>query len=103
MVDHSRTEPDDFGVSVKRKDSFMLETIGDGNVLVPLGAQVMDLNGIVTLNTTGRYIWELLAEDQSIEEIAAAVAERFDVDPETAHTDIQVFLDEIARIGLLEN
>ena len=38
---------------MKRKDDFILQNVGGENLLVPLGAQVMDLNGLVTLNGTG--------------------------------------------------
>lgn len=87
---------------MRRKETFLLETIGDGNVLVPLGAQVVDLNGVVVLNTTARYIWEMLAEDRSAEELAAAIVDKFDIDLETARADVEMFAVEIARIGLLE-
>ena len=47
-------------------------------------------------------MWELLAQDRTLDELASAVAERFDVDAATARADVQAFLDEIARLGLLE-
>jgi hypothetical protein len=76
--------------------------MGGESLLVPLGAQVTKANGVVTLNATGRYIWELLADECSLDRVAAAVAERFDVDPQQARADAQVFLDAISRIGMLE-
>jgi hypothetical protein len=87
---------------MKRKADFLMQNIGGENLLVPLGAQVMDLNGIVILNDTAACVWELLAQDRTVDELASAVAEQFDVDAITAHTDVQTFLDEIARLGLLE-
>lgn len=87
---------------MKRKSDFILQNVGGENLLVPLGAQVMNLNGLVTLNATGCCLWELLAQDRSVEELAAALTERFDVDSQRARADVQVFLDEITRIGLLE-
>ncbi len=87
---------------MKRKDSFLMQDVAGEILLVPLGAQVMDMNGIMTLNATGRCVWELLAEERSVDDLAAAVAERFDVDSERARTDVQAFLDDITRLGLLE-
>lgn len=87
---------------MKRKSDFMMQNVGGENLLVPLGSQVVDMNGLVTLNATGRCVWELLAQDRSVDELAAAVTERFDVDRERARADVQTFLDEIARMGLLE-
>ena len=79
-----------------------MQNIGGENLLVPLGLQVMDMNGMVILNDTARYVWELLVEDRSVEELATVVAERFDVDPERAHADVKTFLGDIIRLGLLE-
>ena len=87
---------------MKRKNDFIMQDVGGENLLVPLGAQVMDLNGLITLNDTAACVWELLAAERSLDELTAAVAERFDVDPETARADVQTFVDEIAKIGLLE-
>jgi hypothetical protein len=87
---------------MKRKSDFILQNVGGETLLVPLGAQVMDLNGLITLNGTAACVWELLAADHSIDELTAAVAERFDVDRETARADVRIFVHEIAKMGLLE-
>ena len=87
---------------MKRKKDFIMQNVGGENLLVPLGAQVMDLNGIITLNDTGACVWELLAQERTLDELTAAVAERFDVTPEIARADAQTFLDEIAKMGLIE-
>lgn len=87
---------------MKRNNDFIMQTIGGEALLVPLGARVMDMNGLVTLNGTAACVWELLAAERSLDELAAALEERFDVDLDTAKSDVQTFTDEIAKIGLLE-
>lgn len=87
---------------IKRKIDFILQDIGGEKMLVPIGSQVMDMNGLVTLNDTAACVWELLAEDRTVDDLAAAVAEQFDVAPERARADVQIFIDEITRMGLLE-
>ena len=87
---------------MKRKDDFIMQNVGGEYLLVPLGAQVMDMNAIITLNVTSSYIWSLLDQDRSVDEITTAVAERFEVDPAHARADIQKFLAEIADMGLLQ-
>ena len=80
----------------------MMQNIGGENLLVPLGAQVMDLNGLIILNDTAACAWELLAEERMLDELAVAVAEQFDVAAEIARADLRIFVDEITRLGLLE-
>ncbi len=87
---------------MKRKSNFMMQDVGGENLLVPLGSQVMDLNGIITLNDTAACVWEFLGQERSLDELSGAVAEQFDVDPERARADVQKFLDDLARLGLLE-
>ena len=87
---------------MKRKADFMMQNISGEKLLVPLGAQVMNMNGLVTLNDTAVCVWGLLAQERSLDELTAAVTERFDVIPERARADVQAFLDEITRLGLLE-
>lgn len=87
---------------MKRKADFMIRNVGGENLLVPLGSQVMDLNGLIILNDTAACVWELLTEEYTLDELAAAVAERFDVAAEITRADVQTFVDEINRLGLLE-
>jgi hypothetical protein len=87
---------------MRRKPDFVMQNVGGENVLVPIGAQVMDLNGLITLNATAACVWELLAQERSLDDLVAAVLERFEVTPEAARADVQTFVDEITRLGLLE-
>jgi len=80
----------------------LLQNVGGQDLLVPIGAKVMDMNALITLNATGRRVWELLAEDRSVEYLVAQVVEEFDVDLERARADVQAFLDDLGRLGLLE-
>ena len=89
-------------VDMKRSEDFLLQNVGGQDLLVPLGAKVMDMNSLITLNATGRRVWELLAEDRSVEYLVAEVVEQFDVDLERARADVQAFLDDLGRLGLLE-
>jgi hypothetical protein len=88
---------------MKRKNDFLLQYVGGQAIVVPLGSKVVDMNGLVTLNTTGAFLWDLLAEDSSIEALGARVAEHFDVDVDRAVSDVQAFVDKFTRMGLLES
>jgi conjugal transfer/entry exclusion protein len=87
---------------MKRNADFIMQNVGGENLLVPLGAQVMDLNGLITLNDTAACVWELLAQERTADELTAAVAERFDVTPERARADVRTFVDKIAKMGVIE-
>jgi hypothetical protein len=87
---------------MKRSEDFLLQNVGGQDLLVPLGAKVIDMNSLITLNATGRRVWELLADDHSVEYLVTEVVRQFDVDLERARADVQAFLDELNRLGLLK-
>jgi hypothetical protein len=88
--------------NMKRSKDFLLQHVGGQDLLVPLGGKVMDMNALITLNATGRRVWELLAEDRSVEDLVAEVARQLGIDPERARADVPAFLDDLGRLGLLE-
>ncbi len=87
---------------MKHKEDVILHDIGGEKILLPFGAQVMNLNGIITLNGTAAFVWELLDQDCNIDELAIAVSQHFDVHLETAREDIITFITGIEKLGILE-
>lgn len=87
---------------MKRSAEFHMRNIGGEKLLVPLGAQVRNLNGLIILSDTAAWMWELLAQELSLDDLAIAVTERFDVTGEIARADVLNFVNEIARMGLIE-
>jgi len=87
---------------MKRKDDLLLQNVGGQDLLVPLGSKVLDMNGMVVLNPTGRYIWELLAEDRSLEDLVTAVVARFKVGADRAGADVRTSVDDLSRKGWID-
>jgi hypothetical protein len=87
---------------MRRNGDFVLKKVGDDSLLVPLGPQVKERNGLVTLNGTAAFLWELLASDRSLQDLTNAVVERFDVDRSRADTDVRSFIGWMTEAGVLE-
>ena len=85
-----------------RKADFLMQKVGGEHLLVPLGAEVLNLNGLITLNDTAAHVWELLAGRHDVDSLAAGVAAKFDVAPDAARVDVQALVDEMSRLGLLD-
>ena len=73
---------------MKRSADFLLREVADTQVLVPLGDAMLKFPGMVTLNSTGVYIWGLLEQEQTVESLSAALMEYYAVDRETAQRDV---------------
>lgn len=87
---------------MKIREGFVLRTVGEGTVVVPTGENVVDLNGMIVLNETAKFIWERLDGSRSPEQIAEELTEEFDVTEDQALQDIQVFLAELAKLNIIE-
>lgn len=87
---------------MKRKEDFLLQNVGGQDLLIPLGAKVLDMNGLMVINPTGRYLWELLAEDRSLEDLVTAVVERFEVESDRAGADVRAFVGDLAQQGCID-
>ncbi|MCF8461950.1 MAG: PqqD family protein [Flavobacteriales bacterium] len=79
----------------ERKPQMAAKVVGGETVLVPLQSNVADLSEMFTLNEVGSFIWEKLDENESVEGLVEAVVSEFEIDNETANTDVTSFLTEL--------
>lgn len=53
------------------------------------------------LNGTGTRIWDLIDGQRTLDEIAAVIAEEYDVDHERSRSDVEDFLSDLKANGML--
>ena len=80
-------------VSFQAKNGFIKREIAGEILLVPVGERTREFNGMIMLNETGGYLWDLLAGPKTEAALLEALLQEFDVDPETAKADLQEFLN----------
>lgn len=88
---------------MKLKYNFAIREIAGDYVLVPLGEAALAFSGMITTNEVGAFLWETLMEDVTKEQLVARVLEEFEVDQETAFHDIEEWIEQMEKMGLLEN
>jgi hypothetical protein len=69
-------------------------------VVLPTGDE-LDLNMMITLNDTGRFLWERLENGADKEELVAALLAEYDVDEETAKAGVDSFVEKLNANGFL--
>jgi hypothetical protein len=74
--------------------------IANETIIVPMRANVADLDSVYTLNEVGSFIWELLDGGRSAQSIAEMVAAEFDVAIEQAVRDVDELLTALEAKGL---
>jgi hypothetical protein len=89
------------GLSFRKSVNHVTRTIANETIVVPIRAEVADLDSIFVLNEVGAAIWALLDAETGVEEIAAAVSRQFEVEPPAAREDIARFLAALQESGLV--
>ena len=87
---------------MKIKEGFMLREIAGEYIVVPVGKAAVDFNGIVTLNSTGAFLWKQLTTDQKTSDLLDAIIKEYQVEEEIAYKDIQDFIHTLKKASLLE-
>lgn len=87
---------------MKVKKDFILRKVADSYVVVPVGKMTLDFNGIITLNETGAFLFGILQQGADREELIDKLLTEYDVTPEKAAADIDVFLQKVRDADVLE-
>lgn len=86
---------------MKRNTEFLLRDVAGTLVIVPVGTAVSAFPGMITLNATGAYIWELLESEQTVQSLSDALVARYEVSAEKAKADVEAFLARLQPTGAL--
>lgn len=85
-----------------RSEAFLLRNVADTWVVVPVGAAAMQFSGMLTLNETGKILWELLETEQTEVTLAAALTQRYEVTADQAAADVHKFLEPLLKVGAVK-
>ena len=85
---------------MKLKDGFVLREVAGQTVVLPTGDE-LNLNMMITLNDTGKFIWNLLSADIEEAEIVSKLLSEYDVDQATAENAVAGFIKRLREHGFL--
>ncbi len=86
---------------MKLKSGFILRNVAGHSIVVPVGAQTVDFNCMITLNDTGAFLWQQLQEERSMQELTDALLAEYEVDTATAEADVASFVEQLQQAELL--
>lgn len=87
---------------MKIKNDFILRKVADSYVVVPVGKMTLDFNGIINLNETGAFLFGELQKGADREELIQKLLAEYDVTPEKAANDIDIFIQKAKDADVLE-
>ena len=86
---------------MKKKDGLVLRDVCGEKVLVGEGLGAVDFGRLISLNETAAWVWEHLDETVSIDSLAQALCQEYDVSPEVARPDVERLVGEWVEAGVV--
>lgn len=87
---------------MKTKKGFMLRSVGGRHVVVAVGKASEEFNGLITLNDSGAFLWELLSKGIEYDDLLKKMLETYDVTEMTAKAGLDRFLETVRGAGLID-
>ena len=88
---------------MKMKKGFILKNVANKWIVVPVDEKAVHFNGLLTLNESGRILFELLQQgDTTLEMLIKRITDVYDIDKETARIDVESFIHKLQDKDLIE-
>ena len=85
-----------------RSDNVVSRVIAGETLIVPVRRGVADLASLFSFNQVGSTIWEAIEKPRTVDELVNVLADTYDVTPEKARQDLEVFLNEAQAAGVVQ-
>ena len=85
---------------MKIKEGYILRVVAKQNVVLPATGD-LELDRMLTLNSTGKFLWEHLEKDAGKDDLVQAMLEHYEIDENTARTCVDNFLKNLEQYGFL--
>ena len=86
---------------MKIKEGYILREVLGNFIVVAVGDAALDFNGVISLNETGAFLWGLLQNGATEDELLNALTKEYETDEEVARTDISAFLKKLHEAEIL--
>lgn len=86
---------------MKQNPDFVMCDVAGNHVLMPIGRSAINLDGMITLNDIGVFIWNNLSQDISYSALLESIVSNYDVEKETADTDLNTFLTVLKGVNAI--
>ena len=83
---------------MKRNDGFLIRQVAGRYVLAPVGDTVKTFSGMITMNNTGKFLWDLLEQEQTVDSLAQALVDTYEVDFDKAKEDVVKYLEPLIPV-----
>ena len=87
---------------MRLKDGFIFRKIAGDNVIVPIGQQIQKFNGLIKINDSAAFLWNLLKEEITQDELIDKLIEEYQIDRDLATSDVENFINILKQNDMIE-
>lgn len=90
----------DGGSVFRRSSDVVCRQVGHESILVPIRNNVGNLDFVYTLSPVAARLWQLLDGSRTADEVVSMICGEYDVDRETAMSDLVSLIADLAEVSL---
>lgn len=87
---------------MKIKDGYILKEVAGANIVIATGAQKMSFNGIMTFNSVGAEVFNMLDGTNTVEDIVQKIADDYGVEHSRVSEDVNKLIAKMKEHNLIE-
>ena len=87
---------------MKIKEGYLVHEVAGNYVVIKIGQEAVNFNGLITLSESAKMLWDLLKNDASIDDLVNKLLSEYEIDEETARIDTLEFVDNLKKNNILE-
>ena len=89
---------------MKIKTGYLVHEVAGNFVVIKIGQEAVNFNGLITLSESAKMLWDLLnrSEGATIEELVNKLVSEYEIDEETAKNDTLEFVQSLKDNNILE-
>lgn len=81
---------------------FVTREVAGEYLLIPVGKTTLDLNGMMTLNDVGAFLWEKLPAAENEDALVDAVLAEYEAERSEVEQDVSEFLAKLRELKIID-
>ena len=86
---------------MKIKEGYILRVVAKQNVVLSASGDLA-LDRMLTLNSTGKFLWHQLESGAEKDDMVRAMLEHYEIKEDTARTCVDNFVNKLTQYGFIE-
>lgn len=87
---------------MKIKPGYILRKIANSDMVIPVGDNIADFNGVISLNESAAFLWRHLNQGAEIPLLVETLMEEYNISRELAQEDTDHFVTRLQQANMLE-